>query len=260
MQLYRSKYLPVSPGLFHSLFLGVFLGLTVLTGCDSSSTDVEAEIFVEDITIGTGSIVAPGQTLIVEYVGRLEDGTIFDSSQIQEENLIFTLGVNNVIEGLDEGIPGMRVGGVRRIEIPPHKAFGRNGMCTSEDVCPVPPNATVTFEITVVDILDYVIIEEVLPGTGDIALDGSVVEIEFVGILQDGRVIGSSQSSGPLRFVLGGGFTIIGLEIGIRGMKVGGVRLLTIPPELAYGRFGDGGNIPPYAILQYRIELVRFIT
>lgn len=235
-------------------------GLLTLSSCDSNSGTTDAEIIVEDVSIGDGDEVLPGHTIIVDYIGRLEDGTIFDSSEIQEESLIFTLGVNNVIAGLDQGIPGMKVGGVRRIEIPPSLAFGRNGMCTTEGDCPVPANATVIFDITIVDILDYVIKEEVVIGAGEETLIGSLVEMGYVGVLQDGRIIASSDASGTLTFTVGTGAVIDGIEDGIIGMKPGGVRLLTIPPILGYGRYGDlTGTIPPYALLKYRIEVLRIL-
>ena len=244
--------------LYRSVCTAIVLSLLVFPACDSSPNEVEAEITILDVSIGDGDEILPGHTIIVEYVGKLEDGTIFDSSDIQEENLIFTLGVNNVIEGLDEGIPGMKVGGVRQIEIPSQKAFGRNGMCISDGSCPVPPNATVIFDITIVDILDYVLIEDVTIGSGNLALVGSLVEIEYVGVLQDGRLIASSSASGSLSVILGDGSVIDGLEIGVQEMRVGGVRRLTIPPILAYGSLGDAfGTIPPYATLYYRVELVR---
>jgi peptidylprolyl isomerase len=241
----------------------VFLLAALVSACDSSSSSPEAEISFEDLTIGDGDEVFAGNTVIVGYVGRLTDGTIFDSSDIQEENLIFTLGVNNVIEGLDEGIPGMKVGGVRRIEIPASKAFGKTGMCTTDGDCPVPPNADVVFEITLVDILDYVLTEDIVVGPGPEAKLGTQIEIGYVGVLQNDRdrIFASSDASGNLIFVLGTGFVIQGLDQGIRGMHEGGVRRLIIPPELGYGRFGSlTGAVPPYATLIYKIELVKILS
>lgn len=100
-------------------------------------------------------------------------------------------------------------------------------------------------------------IQETKVGQGIEALSYSVVDVHYTGKLEDGTVFDSSAGRGePLRFTLGSGQVIRGWDIGILGMKPGGKRVLTIPPELAYGKKGAGSVIPPNATLTFDVELV----
>jgi FKBP-type peptidyl-prolyl cis-trans isomerase FkpA len=102
------------------------------------------------------------------------------------------------------------------------------------------------------------VIDEVTLGDGDVAAKGKTVSVHYTGVLADGKKFDSSLDRGrPIEFVLGAGRVIAGWEQGIAGMKVGGKRKLTIPPELAYGARGTpGGPIPPNATLVFDVELV----
>lgn len=231
----------------------------LLSGCDSSNGGGDdGDLVIQEISVGTGELIENGITIIVSYVGMLQDGTVFDSSELRGENLIFTPGANNVILGLDQGIPGMRVGGIRRIEIPSHLAFGRNGFCVTDDDCPVPKNADVIFEVTVEDILDFVLIEDLELGSGDEVMEGDRVRIQYAVALQNGVIVDASVPDSYLEFTIGTEFIIPGLHDGVDGMRVEGVRSLTIPPVLAYGEFGDlSGVIPPFAVLLFRVDLIE---
>jgi FKBP-type peptidyl-prolyl cis-trans isomerase len=100
-------------------------------------------------------------------------------------------------------------------------------------------------------------IEDVKEGTGAIATDGANVQVHYTGWLTDGKKFDSSKDRGqPFRFRLGGGQVIRGWDEGVAGMKVGGIRRLTIPPELGYGARGAGGVIPPNATLVFEVELL----
>lgn len=101
-------------------------------------------------------------------------------------------------------------------------------------------------------------IEVIKEGTGNKeASNGSVVSVHYRGRLENGTVFDSSYDRGePLRFKLGAGEVIPGWEIGILGMKVGEKRVLTIPPELAYGEEGIPPVIPPNATLIFDVDLV----
>jgi len=101
--------------------------------------------------------------------------------------------------------------------------------------------------------------EDLEEGTGETAKKGDVVEVHYTGWLTDGRKFDSSLDRGqPFRFELGAGKVVKGWEEGVPGMKVGGKRKLTIPPELGYGTRGAGnGAIPPNATLVFEIELLR---
>lgn len=94
-------------------------------------------------------------------------------------------------------------------------------------------------------------------GTGPEAKDGDTVKVHYTGMLLNGKVFDSSRERNePFEFTLGKGQVIKGWDQGVVGMKVGGKRTLTIPPELAYGDKGGGDKIPPNAALKFDIELV----
>lgn len=101
-------------------------------------------------------------------------------------------------------------------------------------------------------------IDEVKPGEGAVATRGKTVSVHYTGKLTDGTKFDSSYDRGqPIEFPLGAGVVIKGWDMGIDGMKVGGKRKLTIPPDLAYGARGTpGGPIPPNATLVFDVELV----
>jgi len=96
----------------------------------------------EDLVVGNGTMADPGLTVTVNYAGTLTDGTKVDSSFDHGRPYTFQLGAGAVIAGWDQGIKGMRIGGKRRLTIPPDMAYGPRG---SGDR--VPPNATLVFEV-----------------------------------------------------------------------------------------------------------------
>jgi FKBP-type peptidyl-prolyl cis-trans isomerase FkpA len=102
----------------------------------------------EDIVEGQGDAAAAGQTVRVHYTGWLTDGTRFDSSKDRNEPFQFPLGVGYVIPGWDEGVQGMKPGGVRKLTIPPQLGYGTRGAGGI-----IPPNATLVFEVELLKIL-----------------------------------------------------------------------------------------------------------
>jgi len=96
----------------------------------------------EDTAMGDGTVASKGQTVSVHYTGWLENGTKFDSSKDRDEPFEFKLGAGQVIRGWDEGVAGMKVGGVRRLTIPPQLAYGDRGAGGV-----IPPKATLIFEV-----------------------------------------------------------------------------------------------------------------
>jgi FKBP-type peptidyl-prolyl cis-trans isomerase FkpA len=103
--------------------------------------------------------------------------------------------------------------------------------------------------------------EDVTVGAGAAAAAGQQVKVHYTGWLTDGVIKGKKYDSSkdrndPFVFPLGGGHVIKGWDEGVQGMKVGGTRLLTIPPALGYGSRGAGGVIPPNATLLFEVELL----
>jgi FKBP-type peptidyl-prolyl cis-trans isomerase len=107
-------------------------------------------LVIEDVVVGRGpEAKGPGQFVTVHYTGWLTDGTEFDSSRPRNEPFGFPLGVGYVIPGWDQGVVGMRVGGKRKLTIPPELGYGTRG---AGDV--IPPNATLVFEVELVELSD----------------------------------------------------------------------------------------------------------
>jgi FKBP-type peptidyl-prolyl cis-trans isomerase FkpA len=106
----------------------------------------EGGLHVEDVREGTGQAAEPGRPVVVHYTGWLPDGTRFDSSRDHGEPFTVVIGAGRVIRGWDEGIPGMREGGVRRRVIPYGMAYGAGGMG------PIPPRATLIFEVELLEV------------------------------------------------------------------------------------------------------------
>lgn len=105
---------------------------------------------------------------------------------------------------------------------------------------------------------DGLTIEDLECGDGEVAEAGMVATVHYVGTLDDGTQFDASRDRGePFSFPLGAGQVIKGWDLGVEGMKVGGLRKLTIPPELGYGEAGAGGAIPPNATLVFEVELLE---
>jgi FKBP-type peptidyl-prolyl cis-trans isomerase FkpA len=106
------------------------------------STTSATGLVIEELTVGTGDAAGAGQRVTVHYTGWLTDGTKFDSSKDRGDPFVFPLGAQRVIAGWDEGVQGMRVGGVRKLTIPPALGYGARGAGGV-----IPPNATLVFEV-----------------------------------------------------------------------------------------------------------------
>jgi FKBP-type peptidyl-prolyl cis-trans isomerase len=102
----------------------------------------DQELKIEELKQGTGAEAKAGQTVSVHYTGTLTDGSKFDSSKDRGKPFEFPLGAGRVIKGWDQGVAGMKVGGVRRLTIPPHLGYGSRGAGGV-----IPPNATLIFEV-----------------------------------------------------------------------------------------------------------------
>ncbi|HEX5745239.1 MAG TPA: FKBP-type peptidyl-prolyl cis-trans isomerase [Archangium sp.] len=102
---------------------------------------------VDDVKVGTGAEATPGKTVTVHYVGTLTNGSKFDSSRDRNQGFTFRLGAGQVIQGWDKGVAGMKVGGVRKLTIPPDMGYGARGFPPV-----IPPNSTLVFEVELLDV------------------------------------------------------------------------------------------------------------
>jgi peptidylprolyl isomerase len=106
----------------------------------SRMTETSTGLFYEDVTVGSGAVAAAGDEVDVLYSGWLPNGTLFDTTDDNGVPITFTLGAGEVIDGWDQGLVGMRVGGVRKLVIPPALGYPQgNG--------PIPPNSVIVFRV-----------------------------------------------------------------------------------------------------------------
>ncbi len=125
-----------------ALLLAGLLAVVMLPACGSNNPAGPTSLVIDDLVVGTGATAVAGDTLTVSYVGRLTDGQQFDSSAA----FPFRLGVGAVIAGWEQGLPGMKVGGTRRLTIPPSLAYG------NQQVGTIPANSTLIFEVGLLSI------------------------------------------------------------------------------------------------------------
>ena len=125
----------------------ILVALAACGGGDSGTTPTSGgTLVIEDLVIGTGATAAVGDAVTVNYVGTLTNGTKFDSSYDRGQPYAFRIGAGQVIAGWDQGVPGMKVGGKRRLTIPPSLAYG------NQAYGPIPANSTLVFEIELLSI------------------------------------------------------------------------------------------------------------
>ena len=232
------------------------------------------ELLIEDLVVGSGSPVDVGDFLIMDYVGvSYSTGLQFDASWDRGSPFPFELGAGRVIQGWDQGIVGMSVGGRRSLTIPPELAYGENGSGSGS----IGPNETLVF---VVDLIASVPANlekpteeltsestteletnDISEGSGAIVQPGNAVYIHYVGVsASTGEQFDSSWDRGRSEFIgyiSGAGNVIEGLDQGLLGMQVGGRRTVVIPPDLAYGENGAGdGLIAPNETLIFTVDLL----
>ncbi|AQR65818.1 peptidylprolyl isomerase [Aquaspirillum sp. LM1] len=107
----------------------------------------QTELLIEDLTVGEGSEAVSGKEVTVHYTGWLTDGEKFDSSKDRKQPFTFPLGAGHVIKGWDQGVVGMKVGGVRKLTIPAALGYGARGAGGV-----IPPNATLVFEVELLSV------------------------------------------------------------------------------------------------------------
>jgi len=105
------------------------------------------QLEIEDQVVGDGAEATPGMMVEVHYTGWLTDGSKFDSSHDREQTFNFKLGAGQVIQGWDQGVAGMKVGGTRKLTIPPGMGYGARGAGGV-----IPPNATLVFKVELISV------------------------------------------------------------------------------------------------------------
>ncbi len=113
----------------------------------AEGAEPSGELIIEDLKEGAGMAVQKDMRVSVHYIGTLADGTQFDNSRERGNPLIFTVGIGQVIKGWDQGLIGMKPGGVRKLTIPPHLGYGSQQIGRL-----IPPNSTLIFEIELLEI------------------------------------------------------------------------------------------------------------
>ncbi len=127
----------------------IIFTLIAISGCNKSGKEITTASGLKytEIKEGSGTAATNGKKVMVHYVGTLENGKVFDSSLNTNQPLNFILGSGEMVPGFDEGILNMKVGGRRKLVIPPNLAWGSEG---AQGV--IPPNATVIFDIELLDV------------------------------------------------------------------------------------------------------------
>jgi len=131
----------------------MFTILLISFSCSNNGSikKMENGLLIEDLVVGDGAEAKNYNKVVVNYTGKLEDGSVFDSSLNPGRSpFTFTLGAGSVIKGWDQGLKNMKVGGKRKLTIPPDLAYGANGAGNA-----VPPNATLIFEVELLEVEVY---------------------------------------------------------------------------------------------------------
>lgn len=239
------------------------LAVAGLAGCETTLSPSQRVFFtVEDLVIGTGEQAIPGDIVRIRWVAWLwdEDGPDNKGQQVDSGEREFVLGVDPVLPAFEDGLGNMRVGGRRRMNVPPEYGLGAEGQGN------IPPNATLVIEVELLDVRLYVTgsapfqVIDLREGNGETALNGYVVTVVYAGWLYDAsRPDGKGRqfevNNEGYSFSLGLGQVIDGWDRGLEGMRENGERRLIIPPELAYGETGSRPRIPPNATLLFDVTL-----
>lgn len=266
----------------------VFLFITIiLTGCDKDPEIVtlKSGVQIYDDTLGTGNVCKTGDLVNVHFnIWLIKDSTnLYENwnldstrkaskvadTRLSQKPLKFILGRQAFINGSDEAILGMKIGGTRTIIIPGKVAYAENPGGQ------VPPNSDLKMQITLLEAntppvvtkwqidsskvvttasgLKYIILQD---GNGENATSGKVVTVNYSGYLPDGTIFDSSvERNEPITFVLGQGQVLKGWDEGLTLLKKGSKAQIIIPPQLGYGSMAMG-KIPANSTLIFDIELL----
>jgi FKBP-type peptidyl-prolyl cis-trans isomerase len=185
-----------------------------------NKTELEGGLISEDLKIGDGAEIKPNAWVVAHYHGTLKaDGKIFDSSYQRGQPIAFPL--SGVIQGWQKGVPGMKIGGIRRLTIPAALGYGERGAGDS-----IPPNSDLVF---IVQIVDALITEDIKEGTGEAASQAFIAVTTHRVLDAQGNEVEKVDASNPYIWLPG---EWQGMQMGLEGMKVGGKRKILIPKEM----------------------------
>ena len=225
--------------------------LPVPDGTPVNRKELEGGLITEDLRVGTGPEVTATSNLVVHYQGvRRTDLKEFASTYARNEP--FAQQLPQALKGWRDGLPGMRVGGVRRLYVPAAMAYGEKGhLRKSDQLVLVKPNEDVIFTVEVVDTLQ---VEDVKVG------DGETIEGRFIAIgpftIKDesGKVLEEATREKPFIWVHG---EYQPMDLALEGMKVGGIRRITVPRQFALAK-GLGMGHPTHKKLVIEFELLQY--
>lgn len=183
--------------MMHKLLASLLVSFSIFLGTSLMADELKIEILNE----GSGQEAEQGNRVSVHYEGKLEDGSVFDASRPRGQTFSFTLGAGQVIQGWEQGVEGMKIGEVRRLTIPPELGYGARGAGGV-----IPPNATLTFEVELMDISTPVTLGQATPeDLLQAQADGTVIidirrEEEWIetGIIKGAETITAFTSTGQL--------------------------------------------------------------
>jgi FKBP-type peptidyl-prolyl cis-trans isomerase len=231
---------------------------TSATGGKPEARSGLTKLGIIDEKTGTGPAAEEGDLVIVNYTGKFKNGKVFDTNKEEDKDpFAVIVGQGMVIKGWDQGLVGVRAGGVRKLEVPYDLAYGEqaNG--------DIPPKSDLYFDIEVLDVvkkadMDVVENTDVKVGSGPVATTGKKVTVQIKESLPGGKVVEDSRTrGGPYKFTLGAHEAQTWVEAAIEGMKAGGVRKSRVNPNAAWGAPGRPPKIPGNMVLHYDIELLK---
>lgn len=205
-----------------------------------STNTLDGGLIVEDMKIGEGAEAVEGGMVVALYHGTLKaDGKEFDSAFNRGEPIAFPL--NGVIQGWQKGVPGMKVGGIRRLTVPAALGYGEAGSPPQ-----IPANSDLVF---VIQLVDTVSVQDVTVGTGEAAGEMCVGIAALTIKDASGTVLSKSEADKPFILIPNDIQAIMGADRmgrpmrgALAGMKVGGKRTVRVPKDFAVGNLAAGGS------------------
>ena len=220
---------------------------------EAPDVEVPDEVEVTDVTEGEGAEAESGDFAIVHLVGRVREGHEFRNTRDEGQPLTIRIG-HHELEGLNEGLVGMREGGTRELAIPPAKGFGERG----QPRLGIPPEAVLEYEVEMLELHPGIRRERKQDGVGDPAKPGDLVKVRFEANFTGSgdRTVTFTSGDEPLEVALGYGRALLGIEEGLEGVKAGERVVLKLDPRLAFGVSGLAGVVPDNAHAEYDIEVI----